>query len=127
MSLLPIEEGDKVLHIHSYEKKLDETTVVSKSRWNTTLENDNTVDQYDMLVRLDDPVLINAKIDYERYLCVQTLSHIDRNKLSDDVLEQIDKIYSMLTDNEKKKTQGFLSSCGALKKEPSFLANKLKK
>lgn len=127
MPLLPLNEGDEVLHIYSYEKKQEKTSIVSLSSWNTELKSKTEVDNNDTLIRLDDPILAEAELDYKRYLCVQTLSYSDRDKLPKEVLQKIDEISELLNAKDTESTQRMLYSCGALKKMPSFLAGKIKK
>jgi hypothetical protein len=128
MPLNLIAENDKILHIHSHEKEMTETTVKSITIFDWTFENGVIFNSFnDTMVKLDDPLLAKAKLDYQRYLCVKTMAFGSRERFSEDVLNKIDELYAMLSTEEKEKTISTLSACGALQKEPSFLAKKLNK
>jgi hypothetical protein len=126
MPLLPIENDSPVLHIFNYKKKMTETQMVPTS-WGKKLANNVTLERHDLLCRLDDPVLVDAKIDYQRYLCIQALTCMDRTTFSLEAIKAFDALNALLPDAEKQSALRMLSACGALKKAPSFYAKRIEK
>lgn len=126
MSLLPLSVGDDVLHIHSYSKKSNITKIKSLSTWKTELESNVRVEDGDVIVRLDDPALANAKIDYERYLCIKTLGKINIEDFSQETLDKIDELNELLIKEGIKNRQETLFSIGYLTPENAYLSDKLK-
>lgn len=126
MELQEIKDGDEVLHIYDYEKKMEETKYILKSSWNRSLESQRPIERSDFVIKIDDPKLIKAKLDYQRYLCVKLLAFGSKKRFSDEILKKIDEINELMEKEDKDSTVKTLMACGAIQREPSFIISNIK-